>query len=370
MRKYINQQDMKQANAADVFALVRSREGMTRKEIEETTELSWGAVSNITGRLLREAYLTEYKEDSTGTGTGAGRTPARLSVNGSEHFTVGLDINGAGFRGVVLNLRGEVMAHAEEPAPVGADKETVLAAIFAFARRVRALAADKHLFAVGVAMQGEVSEAEGISVACPFVPGWHNVPLAQLLSEELGVPVFLEHDPNCLLYAWMRESEAEDTMLVRAQGGIGMSVLIDGRIVSRTGMFEIGHLPAVKNGVPCGCGRRGCLECYASPHGIARQLGVPFADAEARAEAGDTAALAVFSDAVQYLNDAIVRAARFLNIGNVVLCGELWETGELVFDPLSESLRKEEHLRVSRIGTKNAAEGAALIAVERSLELL
>ncbi len=367
MKKYINQQDMKQANAADIFALVRSRESMTRKEIEETTKLSWGAVSNITRRLLQEEYLTEYKEDHTG----AGRTPARLAVNGGEHFAAGLDINGAGFRGVLLNLRGEVLARAEEPAPANMDKESVLAAIFSFARRVTALAGDRHLFAVGVAMQGEVSEAEGISVTFPFVQGWNNVPLARLLSEALGVPVFIEHDPNCLLYSWLRETaEAEDTLLVRAHGGIGMSVLIDGRIVSRTGMFEIGHLPAVKNGVLCGCGRRGCLECYASPRGIARQLGVPFTEAAARASVGDTAALTVFSDAVRYLTDAIARAARFLNIGSAVLCGELWEPRELVFDPLSEVLQKEEHLRISHIGTKNAAEGSALIAVERSLELL
>ena len=61
MKNYIDQKDMKELNAADVFSLVKSRGALTRKQIAERLGMSWGAVSTITAQLVEEGYLCEKK---------------------------------------------------------------------------------------------------------------------------------------------------------------------------------------------------------------------------------------------------------------------------------------------------------------------
>lgn len=368
MKKYINQQDMKQENALDVLSLVRSSGGLTRKEIENLTSLSWGAVSNITARLLKDGYLSERKAEP---GSGAGRTPGILEANVTDHFIIGMDINASGFDGVLINLRNEIIASVSEDAPETADMETLLTAILAFSRKAADLAGEKHVLGMGAAMQGEVDSAAGISVSLPYCPEWKNVPLASILSEELGIPVFIGHDPDCLLYSWTQTEESEDTVLIRADNGIGMAVLLDGKIGTRPGMYEIGHLPAAAGGEPCPCGRRGCLECYASRSGMARRAGTRYSELRRRAEGGDAASMSFFEEGAGYLSDAIVRSARFLAIKNVVLCGRLIEDRALFTDRLLEKIggmTGGEPLSVHVMEQENAAYGAALIAVERSLD--
>ena len=65
MKKFINQKDMKQSNTADVFGLIRKNGRMTRRQIADKTEMSWGAVSTITARLIEEGYISEVKSDET-----------------------------------------------------------------------------------------------------------------------------------------------------------------------------------------------------------------------------------------------------------------------------------------------------------------
>ncbi|MBQ7983176.1 MAG: ROK family protein [Clostridia bacterium] len=364
MKKYINQQDMRQANALDVLSLIREHPGITRRQITSLTDFSWGAVSGITAQLLEERYIIEEKRESTG----AGRTPLGLAVNGSEHFVLGLDVNSSGFGGVVINLKNEIVTEIARPADFS-DAKSLLAAITEFALETKRAAGDHSLLCVGVAMQGFVDEKHGLSVSLPQCPGWKNVPLAEHLAAALGLPVTLEHDPNCLLYAWSRQAEHDDAILLRVDNGIGMSVMLGGRILSRPGMFEIGHQPAVRDGILCTCGRSGCLEAYASMRGLAARAGISFAGLTERAESGDTAARGLFAEAARYLAESVCGASALLDIKNIVLCGDMWQSAPLfvpMFFTEATAYAKDQLPLFYRMTEHNAAFGAALIALERS----
>lgn len=366
MRKYINQQEMRRGNAADIFALIREHPGITRKQIEQTTEFSWGAVSNITSLLVEKGYVTERKARA---GAGAGRTPQRLFVNGDRRLTLGIDVNRAGLSAALLNLNNEPRGVAVRGID-SSDAEIFQRQIEDFTEDVMRGHKEAEIGAVGVAMQGVVDAAEGVSVSLPDMDGWRDVPLAARLSERFGVPVYLEHDPDCILYAHSRQNEVGDALLIRADSGIGMSVMLDGRIKSRPGMYEIGHICVSRNGPECACGKRGCLETYASMRGLERQSGLSYAKLKENAAAGDAAALRLFGRAARLLGKAVGDVAGLLNIRDILLYGELWDAPgdfrEIFISRLTEYVQSDVNCRVLEPG--GAAVGAAMIAAERELD--
>ena len=105
MKKYINQQDMKDANVYNVLRLIKKEGRLTRRNIEAKTNLSWGAVSKVTSILLEGKYIREVEfHDSKG----PGRTPIYLEINPDEYFTIGLDVNKSGLFAVLINMKNEV----------------------------------------------------------------------------------------------------------------------------------------------------------------------------------------------------------------------------------------------------------------------
>ena len=366
MKKYLNQQDMKDRNCTNVFRLIRKKGPLTRRQIEAETGLSWGAVSNVTARLLELGYVRERKESDLSQAV-AGRTPIYLETDDARYFVIGLDINAAGLRAVCMNLCGDTVDTVTAP-PQTEDREALLGAIRSLLREILDLADGRRVLCVGVAIQGEVDAAEGVSIRFPRCAGWKDIPLAGMLEEEFGLPVFLEHDPNCTLYAYSVPSGLEEAILLRIDSGIGMAVMMNGRIFERLGAFEIGHTTANPNGTLCACGKRGCLELYASMMGIAERSGVPFETLAARASAGDAEAMAYFHEMADNLAVAIVNAAVLLNVCEIVLCGDALRMRHLFYDRMvAECTRIARTLRLSFFATDvaEAALGAAMIALER-----
>ncbi len=360
---------MKQANAADILFLIRECGQITRKQIEALTGLSWAAVSGITARLIEHGYITECKSAQS---TGAGRTPFQLEINGADHFVIGLDVNSSGLRAVLINLKNTVLQSWSHPADF-TSRQSLLNGITALTKQVLASAGKRHILGVGVAMQGLVDAKNGISIRLPQCKNWSQVPLAQLLQNTLRLPVFLEHDPNCILYARTADSDADNAILLRVDNGIGMAVMLDGRILDRPGMFELGHTTAVPDGPRCDCGRNGCLELYASQSGMAQLAQMPFAQLAQQARAQDSAAKQRFADMARHLATALCNAAHLLHIPEVVLCGDMWNYNDLFYDAFIQHTARlcpDRPLCFSTIDVENAALGAALIALERSISQL
>lgn len=371
MKKYLNQQDMKDRNSTNVFRLIRKQGPLTRRQIEAETGLSWGAVSNVTARLLELGYVRERRDaDAAQTASAqmvAGRTPIYLEADDETYFVIGLDLNGAGLRAVRMNLCGEVVDTVTAPACHG-DRETLLQATRDLMRAILDGADGKRVLCVGVAIQGEVDAQNGISIRFPRCRGWHDVPLATILEEEFGLPTFLEHDPNCTLFAHSAPSGLDEAILLRIDSGIGMAVMMNGRIFERLGAFELGHTCVRPQGALCACGSRGCLELYASMTGLSERAGVPFDELADRARHGDADTVAYFREMAECLALATVNAARLLNVRTVVLCGDMLEMRDLFYDRLiaeSTRLARDFRLSFSVTDVANAALGGAMIALER-----
>jgi len=360
LKHFINNGDMKAANTRDVFSLIRRHGSLTRKQIEEYTRLSWGTVSNITARLLETGYLLEEKAENPG----SGRIPTRLMVNGSDHFVLGVDINLIGIHMALLNLKGEVLAEKLYSADFrNRDSlwEQLCTLLDTWTERWRS----GHPAGIGIGIQGKVDSRRGVSVSIPQCENWKDVPLRQMVEERYGIPVFLEHDPLCILHTAAEPDLYPNAVLLRLDSGIGMAVMTEGRMFDVPGTCEIAHTTAVPGGIPCSCGRRGCLESYVSERGIEAQSGKPYRKTAADARAGIPEDLAFFRQMSSLLTTAIGSITALFDPQILYLCGEMLQEADLFLPDLRKGLQNEGiPVRIRVLEEVHAAYGAALLAIE------
>ena len=351
MKKYIDLEDMVNLNCSNVLDIIQKNKEISRKEIIALSGLSWGGMTKIVNRLLEHGYVTEKKAGHIG---GGGRTPSVLSVNSDRNFVIGLDINKTGLNAIVMNLTGETLKSYS--AKVTSDnRDDFVDEVVSFVKKAYNDFKDKNVISTGVAMQGTVDSQNGISVKMPGIDGWNNVEIKKILENETGGRVFVEHDPDCLLYPHTQNSLRENTVLLRIDKSVGMAVAVNGKIIRATGIFEIAHTIAVPNGKKCRCGQQGCLEAYVG--GCITDDGI---DKEKSAEL-----IMPLAVTVKNLAD-IFRADRFILTGTLMEHTDFFESR--LTDELS-SLGFATRLEFCAV-SDYAMRGAALRAINKSINSL
>lgn len=127
---------------------------------------------------------------------------------------------------------------------------------------------------VGLGVPGPVS-ADGTVLKCVNL-GWGVFNVAETLSGKLGIPVKAGNDANvaALGETWQGGGKGCSNVVVVTLGtGVGGGIVVDGKVVAGANGAggEIGHIMMNENETDtCGCGKKGCLEQYASATGIVR----------------------------------------------------------------------------------------------------
>lgn len=111
----------------------------------------------------------------------------------------------------------------------------------------------------------------------PNLPWKGKVPLADLLSKKIGLPVKLTNDANAAAMGEMIYGNAKylkDFIMITLGTGLGSGFVANGKMILGHDGFagELGHAIFDPNGRMCNCGRKGCLETYASASGIVRTV--------------------------------------------------------------------------------------------------
>lgn len=189
-----------------------------------------------------------------------------------------------------------------------------------------------------------------------------SVPLADMFSEALGIPVGLTNDANAAAIGEMTYGVArgmKNFIVITLGTGVGSGIVIDGKVVYGSDGFagELGHVTMVReNGRLCGCGRRGCLEAYCSATGVARTArelletsdeesllrdmkpeDITSLDVSIAAEKGDALAKRIFDLTGEMLGRACADFAAFSSPEAFIFFGGLSKAGELIMRPIRES---------------------------------
>ena len=222
-----------------------------------------------------------------------------------------------------------------------------------------------------------------------FAPNlnWEGiVPLAQLLQEYFTFPVVLTNDANAAAIGeriYGAAKGVEDFVMVTLGTGLGSGFVVNGELVYGHDGFagELGHTIVEKNGRECGCGRKGCLETYASASGIVRTAkefleksnnsllaDVKELSSKSIADAalkGDVLALEIFDYTAEKLGFSLANAVALTSPKLIVLFGGLAQSGDLILKPTKKYM--EAYLlniyknKVAIVPSKLKASDAAIL---------
>jgi glucokinase len=272
----------------------------------------------------------------------------------SVRHVIALDVGGTGMKAALVGAGGQLLHQARRATGRERGPGAVVEAILGFAAELRAHGAERFgepAAAAGVAVPGIVDAVRGIAAYSANL-GWRDVPLRDLLSARLDVPVALGHDVRTggLAEGRIGAGQGADRFLFVPLGtGIAGAIGIGGRVEAGAHGFagEIGHIVVRPGGTPCPCGQHGCLERYASAAAVseawAAACGDPDADAADCAKAvasGDPNAVRVWQQAVDALADGLVTALTLLDPRTLIIGGGLAEAGETLFSPLRDAVRR------------------------------
>jgi glucokinase len=191
---------------------------------------------------------------------------------------LGLDVGGTQIRAAAIAPTGERLARRAAPTPVSGGAEAIYAACADLLKGVRTdlpTGVRDRLVAVGISSMGPIDPWRGVVVDPPNVPVLRDAPLADVLEDRVGMPVYLERDTNVAALAehWLGAARGcRDFMYVTVSTGLGGSIYRDGSLLLGPDgtAGEVGHVCLMPYGGPlCGCGGRGHLEALASGSGLA-----------------------------------------------------------------------------------------------------
>jgi predicted NBD/HSP70 family sugar kinase len=232
----------------------------TRREIEFETGFSWGTVSSNVAFLIEKGYIKEEKSEQSGV---AGRTTYLLKPTSNNVASIGLDINRSGLSCEIVAMDSSIIKSFESEFTAQTQAEA-LAQSETLCQMAIDWCAENELrvFSLGIAIQGSVNGRLGISMRFPNIEDWKACSIKEHFAKKFSLPVYLGHDPKCMLLGEMYRKKYDDCVLIRIDNGIGMAVSLDGNILDDTERFELGHTLAVLGGRRCSCGKQGCLEAY------------------------------------------------------------------------------------------------------------
>lgn len=200
--------------------------------------------------------------------------------------------------------------------------------------------------ALGVVSPGPLSVTSGVVKHAPKL-GWYDVPVVELLSKRLDLPVVLENDANAAAlgeYRFGSGNGAESLVYITVSTGVGCGIVIGGHIWygKHESAGELGHLVVYPDGLLCSCGRRGCLEMYASGTAIGRgakvlanEMGIDPNEMDAKlasqlARAGSKEYLALFDESGRALGLGIAALQQLLDIERIIIGGSVSDSMDLI----------------------------------------
>jgi predicted NBD/HSP70 family sugar kinase len=185
------------------------------------------------------------------------------------------------------------------------------------------------------------------------------------MERRLRLPVKVENDANLGALAevvWGSGRGHSDVVYIKLSSGVGAGLIFSGRLHEGSGgtAGEIGHIPAQNGTAICRCGSKGCLETVASARAIAEQVGASRGEPVSPRELleliakRDPAATRLIGEAGREIGVALASICNLLNPNCVIIGGDLSAAGELITEPVLESIR--------RYAITSAAEQVSVVA--------
>ncbi len=283
-------------------------------------------------------------------------------------YIVGIDLGGTNIKSAIVSEEKKIIVKTSVPTPTQEGPKAIMDAMANVVHDLMNKEGIKtqDILAVGIGAPGPMNWQTGVVYSPPNLPGWHNVPLADEMQKRLNVPCYVENDANAACFGeyWLGAGQGCDCIAVLTLGtGVGGGIVVFKKLLRGIDgtAGELGHLKVQRDGRLCGCGSRGCLEAYASVTGMVKTAIEKIENGEKTiltemcnnnlqaitgkmiyqaVEKGDKLAQEVFQETAVWLGLGIASIVNMLNPERVILCGGMISAGDILFNPVRETVMK------------------------------
>lgn len=351
---------VRQQNRSLVLEALRKNGTLASIELGEKTQLSPATISAITNDMLAERLIEADKEETArNRSIQRGRPKVKLKLAASAAYVLGIRVTHNTITLLMADFCGGIEARKT------VDVETVALSANAFSEMLVEHAVAfldelkinaKHVSVISVACQGSVDAIKGEIIWSPAFSA-RNIPIAAPLSDAIGARCIVANDTNTIAHILHVEDEKHlDSFAVLYLGsGIGLGVYVNDALLegAEGSASEFGHILWRENGALCRCGRKGCIEAYASDFGIYRAANKDLAntlpaditpshtDIKALADAaraGEKEAKAAFEQAGTAIGSGLGNLIILLNPRRILFTGPGTDHFDLISGPMEAAL--------------------------------
>ena len=278
-------------------------------------------------------------------------------------YVIGLDLGGTNSVFGIVDSRGEIKATTAIKTQ-GYDKveDYVDACVKALEPVIEQVGGIGQIKAMGIGAPNG-NYYNGTIEFAPNLSWGHDgiVPLADMFKQRLGIPVALTNDANAAAIGEMIYGVArgmKNFIMITLGTGVGSGIVVNGQLVYGSDGFagELGHVIVRRDGRPCGCGRKGCLETYCSATGVARTARellsstdqpsslrelnpdeITSLDVAIAAGKGDKLANDIYEFTGRILGEACSDFAAFSSPEAFIFFGGMTKAGDLIMKPIKKA---------------------------------
>ena len=294
-------------------------------------------------------------------------------------YYLGIDLGGTNIKAGVVDDAFHIIGRAKAKTGIPRPAEEVMDAM---AECAKAAAADagvpwEKIRRIGIGVPGTANEETGVVEYANNLL-FENVPMRAYLQKKLNKEIDITNDANAAALGEVLAGAAKgasNAVAVTLGTGVGGGIVIDGKLFTgfHYGGAELGHMGIVLGGRKCTCGRRGCLEAYASATGLIRSTkeamdaapdslmwelaaenggNVSGRTAFLAADRGDTAAQSVVNAYIEPLGYGLASIINILAPEILVIGGGVSNEGENLLCPLVECVRPQLYIRTPEKQTR------------------
>ena len=283
-------------------------------------------------------------------------------------IAIGIDIGGTSIKGAAVYDDGKMLDVFSLPVVKGDSGETTINKLIDIVEKyIKDQGIAKDIVGIGIGIPGLLDVKKGISVKSNNL-GWEDLPVVDMFNKRLPYPVRIANDANVAAYgeAIYGAGKGVPYVIMLTLGtGVGGGIVLDGELYegNKGQGAELGHIVLRYKGRQCTCGRKGCLERYASatglvmdteeamakhPESLMHQIVAEHGKIDGRiafmaARQGDPVGMQVVDQYISHLSEGILDYCNIFRPNVVILSGGIANEGDYLFDRVNEYIKQQQY---------------------------
>lgn len=342
--------------------------------------------------LMKELIDENIVVERVTTQGGTHRRTSVIDVKSNHFYSIGLDIHMEGIDLKIMDLKHNVSKHFFFPNEIDRkesiskdSRSVVIERIQSGVKKIidNSGVDPEEIIAFGISDSGMIDSSGGVSILNPYIPEWVDVPIANILTRIIQVPVYLMMDSNLMAIAEIRSlglKDVNDLLCISLRQGIGLGIFINGQLYtgetgnagvwSRTNVFTTPKKDYA-------AGKKGDLDILLGLNSIIDLCSGATENLSAKTvfqeyETGNGKFVTALNKYIETLGMQMANLIYIFDTGHFILTGKFIYCGEKFIQQLANVVKAHLHNNPYRdikiikgqLGAKAACWGAAYMAQE------